>query len=132
MKKKIMTLIGVLLATSLFGTALAGSVATKTADNKIEWAFTKASQHPETLLINTINSAKTSLDVAIYSLTHPEIVKAIKAAKGRGVAVRVITDKQQAGGQSQTEALKLLGSVGIPTKINSHSGLMHLKMVCGR
>ncbi|USG67393.1 phospholipase D family protein [Brevibacillus ruminantium] len=117
-----------LLLYMIMGMAIMTACTSKTTDSKIEWAFTKADQHPEALLINTINSAQTSLDIAIYSLTHPDIVQAIKDAKARGVAVRVITDKQQSGGQSQTEALKILGSAGIPTKINTHSGLQHLKV----
>ena len=128
-KLKFAWLLMPLLALSLVGTAIAAAVTSKTTDNKIEWAFTKAEQKPENLLISVINGAQTQLDVAIYSLTHPDIVAAIKEAKKRGVNVRLITDKQQAGGQSQTEALKILGSAGVPTKINSHSGLMHLKMV---
>ncbi|RKP55404.1 phospholipase D family protein [Cohnella endophytica] len=95
----------------------------------LEWAFTKSDQHPEKLLISVIDSAKSTLDVAIYSLTYPDIVDAIKNAKKRGVKIRLITDKQQSGGKTQTEALKLLGSAGVPMKINKHSGLMHLKMV---
>ena len=75
-----------------------------------------------------INSSTQTLDIAIYSLTHPEIVAAIKEAKKRGVAVRIISDKIQSAGKSQTEAMKLLGSAGIPMKINKHSGLMHLKV----
>ncbi|WP_400162947.1 phospholipase D-like domain-containing protein [Brevibacillus sp. TJ4] len=118
-----------LLVLSLVGTAVATSITSKTADNKLEWAFTKADQNPEQLLISVINGAQTQLDIAIYSLTHPDIVAAIRDAKKRGVNVRLITDKQQAGGQSQTEALKILGSAGVPTKINAHSGLMHLKVV---
>lgn len=96
----------------------------KSAD--VEWTFDGVGQ--EQLLIDVIKSAKTTLDIAIYSLTDPEVLTAIKDAKKRGVAVRIITDKTQAGGKSQTEALKILGSAGIPTKINSHSGLMHIKM----
>lgn len=96
----------------------------KSAD--IEWTFEGKDQ--EKLLIDVIKSAKSTLDIAIYSLTDPDIVGAIKDAKKRGVNVRIITDKQQAAGKTQTEALKLLGSAGIPIKINSHSGLMHLKM----
>ena len=53
---------------------------------------------------------------------------AIKRAHKRGVAVRIITDRIQAQGKSQREALQLLGSAGIPMKQNKHSGLMHLKM----
>jgi phosphatidylserine/phosphatidylglycerophosphate/cardiolipin synthase-like enzyme len=94
----------------------------------IEYAFSQAHQHPEKMLIDVINSAKESLDIAIYSLTHPDIVKAIKDAKKRGVAVRIISDKIQSTGKTQDEALKLLGSAGIPMKINKHNGLMHLKV----
>ena len=94
----------------------------------LEWAFTKAEQHPETLLIQTIHSALSTLDVAIYSLTYPEIVYAIKMAKGRGVKVRIISDKHQSLGKSQAKALKILASCGVPIKINKHSGLMHLKV----
>ncbi|OPH51927.1 hypothetical protein BC351_34510 [Paenibacillus ferrarius] len=61
-------------------------------------------------------------------MTHPDIVAAIKDAKKRGVQVRVITDKIQSEGKAQVEALKLLGSTGIPMKVNKHSGLMHLKV----
>lgn len=93
-----------------------------------EWAFTQAGQKPENLLIGVIDDASETLDIAIYSLTKPDIVDAIKRAKQRGVKVRLITDRIQAGGKSQQEALKLLGSAGIPMKLNKHSGLMHLKM----
>ncbi|WP_054974191.1 phospholipase D-like domain-containing protein [Paenibacillus sp. A3] len=93
-----------------------------------EFAFTRANQHPEKVLSDVINSAKETLDVAIHSITHPDIVAAIRDAKKRGVAVRLITDKAQSEGKAQGEALKILGSSGIPMKINSHSGLMHLKV----
>jgi phosphatidylserine/phosphatidylglycerophosphate/cardiolipin synthase-like enzyme len=92
----------------------------------LEWTFAGVEQ--EKLLIDVIKSASATLDIAIYSLTDPEIVAAIKDAQKRGVIVRIITDKQQAGGEAQTKALKILGSANIPIKLNSHSGLMHLKM----
>ncbi|CAG7651223.1 phospholipase D-like domain-containing protein [Paenibacillus allorhizosphaerae] len=134
--KWIKSIIAILLAASLAGCSASyakqpESVPTSksiSADTKLEWAFTKADQHPEKVLIDVINGTKETLDIAIYSLTHPDIVKAIKEAKSRGVAVRIITDKIQSGGKTQVEAMKILGSAGIPMKINSHSGLMHLKV----
>jgi phosphatidylserine/phosphatidylglycerophosphate/cardiolipin synthase-like enzyme len=99
----------------------------KNAD--IEWAFTQEDQAPEKLIVSIIGSAKSTLDIAIYSLTYPDIVQAIKDAQKRGVTVRLISDKLQSSGKSQVEALKILGSAGVPTKINKHSGLMHLKMI---
>jgi phosphatidylserine/phosphatidylglycerophosphate/cardiolipin synthase-like enzyme len=96
--------------------------------NQIDYAFTQSGQHPELLLIRVIDSAKSNLDIAIYSLTHPDIVAAIERAKKRGVAVRIITDQEQAKGKTQSEALRELRKVGIPIKKNTHSGLMHLKV----
>ncbi|SDN33536.1 PLD-like domain-containing protein [Paenibacillus sp. yr247] len=99
-----------------------------TPSNDTTFFFTQAGQHPEKSLIDGINSSKESLDIAIYSITHPDIVNAIKAAKKRGVNVRMITDKTELKSKTQEEALKLLDSAGIPIKINKHSGLMHLMM----
>lgn len=132
MKKTMIAMCSILLLLS--GCGLAGEGRPGSADmsaqsqQQIRWAFTQAEQHPEKLLIEVIQSAQKTLDIAIYSLTHPDVVAAIKEAKKRGVDVRVITDKIQSGGKSQKEALKILGSAGIPIKINSHSGLMHLKV----
>lgn len=102
--------------------------ATKVSGANMEWAFTKAGQHPEKLLIKAIGEAKSTLDVAIYSLTHPDIVQAILDAEQRGVAVRIISDEQQSGGEAQKKAIQRLHDAGIPIKIDNHSGLMHLKM----
>jgi phosphatidylserine/phosphatidylglycerophosphate/cardiolipin synthase-like enzyme len=93
-----------------------------------EYYFTRADQHPDKALIDIINAASQTLDIAIYSLTHPDIVAAIKGAKDRSVTVRIITDKVQSDGKAQGEAMKILGSAGVPMKVNKHSGLMHLKM----
>ena len=79
-------------------------------------------------LINVINSANSTLDIAIYSLTKDDIVAAIAAAKARGVAVRIISDKEELGNQYQAQELDSLSADGIPIKINHHSGLMHMKV----
>lgn len=95
---------------------------------QMEYAFTKDNQHPEKLLVGVINGTKSTLDIAIYSLTNKDIVSAILDAKKRGVEVRVITDKQEASTKAQSESLKQLKTAGIPIKENSHKGLMHLKV----
>jgi phosphatidylserine/phosphatidylglycerophosphate/cardiolipin synthase-like enzyme len=68
-----------------------------------------------------ISKAKT-LDVAIYSLTNPEIAEAIKNVKKSATKVRVICDKQQAQIKNG-----LCASVG--GKIDKKSGLMHNKFI---
>ncbi|REE80211.1 excalibur calcium-binding domain-containing protein [Paenibacillus taihuensis] len=126
---KFMVPLAIALCIAAAGAIYASSASTsKVKEMDAEWAFTQANQQPDKLLISVINEATKTLDIAIYSLTKPDIVDAIKQAKKRGVAVRVITDRIQSGGKTQKEALKLLGSAGIPLKINKHSGLMHLKM----
>jgi phosphatidylserine/phosphatidylglycerophosphate/cardiolipin synthase-like enzyme len=80
------------------------------------------------VLVNVIGEAKNKLDIAIYSLTFPDIVQAILDAKNHGVQVRIISDKTEAKTKYQSAALQQLADVGIPIKINTHSGLMHLKV----
>lgn len=94
----------------------------------IQYYFTRANQHPDQQLINVINSSKSSLDIAIYSLTEQSIVDAIISAKNRGVTVRVITDRIESMGKNEIKELTLLVNDKIPVKINKHAGLMHLKM----
>ncbi|WP_169302508.1 phospholipase D family protein [Ammonifex degensii] len=76
-----------------------------------------------------IGQAQSSCDVAIYSFTHPDIVKALVQAHKRGVKVRVITNKDWRQNDSQRHAINVLLLAGIPVKENRHAGLMHLKMV---
>ncbi len=94
----------------------------------VEYYFPRAGQDPVQPLVNVINSANSSLDIAIYSLTESDIVNAIAAAENRGVAVRVITDREESGNKYQAKELLALSNAGIPIKINSHKGLMHLKV----
>jgi phosphatidylserine/phosphatidylglycerophosphate/cardiolipin synthase-like enzyme len=102
--------------------------ATKARSSTVQYYFPRGNQPPEPVLVNIINSSKSSLDIAIYSFTDIDIADAVVSAKKRGVAVRVISDKECSSDSSQKRVLKLLEKSGIPVKINTHSGLMHLKM----
>lgn len=76
-------------------------------------------------LIAVINSAKKNLDVAIFSITHPEIAAAIAAAKKRGVNVRMVVDKGQSeSSRSQTDEL---AEAKVSIKIGNSSKIMHDK-----
>ncbi|MGA9047687.1 MAG: phospholipase D-like domain-containing protein [Dehalococcoidia bacterium] len=90
--------------------------------------FPRAGDQVPERLVSLYNGATISLDIAIYSLTYPSIVKAIGDAARRGVKVRIITDSIEAKDKSQQAAINDLLTIGIPVKINTHSGLMHLKM----
>ena len=135
MKKRYLALLLALLCLLMplacqvpLSTVLQPPAATQAVEPGIQVFFPRAGQDPAPVLVNLYNGAAASLDVAIYSLTHPDIVKAIGDAQRRGVQVRIITDKEQAAGSTQKHALNDLLSLGIPVKIDAHSGLMHLKM----
>ena len=128
----IVLLIG-LLVTGCSNTAnttpiAATAIVASSTSAPIQYYFPRAGQHPDQELIKVINSANKQLDIAIYSLTKKDIVNAIVAAKNRGVAVRLITDKQEASNKSQAQELTALSKAGISIKINTHKGLMHLKV----
>lgn len=76
-------------------------------------------------LIQVFNSAQKTIDIAIFSITHPEITKAIIAAKERGVAIRMIVDKRQSEGL-KSQADKIMAAK-IPVKVGNASGTMHDK-----
>ena len=76
-------------------------------------------------LIQFIDNAKSSLDIAIYSITHSGIAQAIISAKNRGLAVRMVVDRSQSKGKSSL--VSNLQSAGIPLKIGNFAGIMHNK-----
>jgi phosphatidylserine/phosphatidylglycerophosphate/cardiolipin synthase-like enzyme len=98
-------------------------------EKNVEWAFTREKDHPEKLLVNTIEAAKSEIDVMIYSITQDNVIKAILDAKKRGVNVRIITDQEQAQNRSQAEDLRKLATAGISVKVKKSKGLMHIKSV---
>ncbi|PJI10288.1 hypothetical protein CUB90_03690 [Clostridium sp. CT7] len=75
-----------------------------------------------------MNTAEHTLDIAIYSITKPNIVNSIITAKQRGLTVRLITDAKESQSKFESEELTRLKNAGIPIKINTHTGLMHLKV----
>ena len=82
---------------------------------------------PAERLVALYEEARHSIYLASYGLTYPPIVRALVAAKKRGVDVRVITDRGKLDDQKQRAALETLKLAGIPIKVNRHDGLMHLK-----
>lgn len=96
--------------------------------SELEVYFPRAGDQVPDKLIQLWGGARKSLDIAIYSLTYPSIIKAIGDANRSGVKVRILTDETEAKSKSQQAAINGFLSVGIPVKINTHSGLMHLKM----
>lgn len=97
-------------------------------NNQIETYFTRKDGNLDKILIKEMNAAQKNLNVAIYSLTKEDIANAILDAKKKGVDVKIITDKQESQSKAEKAILDKLKANNIPVKINSHSGLMHLKL----
>ena len=114
-----------LLALWLSAVGLKGAGATSTA------AAVEILYAPEDLpadrLVTLYEGARQSIFLATYGLTYPPIVKALVAARKRGVEVRVITDRSKLDDPKQRAALETLRLAGVPIKVNRHDGLMHLK-----
>ena len=77
------------------------------------------------VLSGTIKSAKTSIDVCVYTISSRKLVDILINAHRNGIVVRVVTDREQesiSGSQ-----LWLLRKSGIQVRTNSSSYLMHHK-----
>src|SRR3989449_11425095 len=84
---------------------------------------------PADRLVALYQGAQHTIYLATYGLTYPPVVKALIAAKKRGVEVRVITDRGKLDDRNQRAALETLRLAGVPIKVNRHHGLMRVKQV---
>jgi phosphatidylserine/phosphatidylglycerophosphate/cardiolipin synthase-like enzyme len=91
----------------------------------------------ETLDIAAINSAKSTLDIAMYAFTDKPIANALIAAANRGVKIRLYRDKTQV--KDKNDVLKKTNllqapSIKVKVKNNQFWNIMHLKayLVDGR
>jgi len=79
----------------------------------------------EQALAASIDSARLSLDVAIYSLSLREVANALLRARDRGVAVRVVMESDN----RERSVPQALIEGGIPVLGDRREGLMHDKFI---
>ena len=77
-------------------------------------------------LIALIDSARTSIKIAIFTLTHPEIGQALIRAKTRGVAIAIAIDAYTARGASK-KLIRQLEQEGVNFLISQGRELLHHK-----
>ncbi|MBU3161146.1 phospholipase D family protein [Clostridium frigoris] len=94
----------------------------------IKYYFTRVTGDLDKQMIKVIDTSVDTLDIAIYTITLPNVVDAIISSKKRGVIVRILTDSKTCVYASVGEQLNRLKLLGIPVKINTHYGYMHLKV----
>jgi len=90
------------------------------------WLLPDKTGQALTTLLSQIHSAKTSISIAMFTLTHPALVEALSAAHRRGVAVTVALDYYAGRGASQ-KAVKHLTEIGIKILLSQGAQLLHHK-----
>lgn len=81
----------------------------------------------DTKLVSFIKAAHTSIDIAIYDLTLPNLAQAIVAQKTAGVKVRIVADRSEA--KTKTSLIRKLIQSGAPVRFGNVQGIMHNKFV---
>ena len=87
--------------------------------------FFSPSKKCENGLIELINAAQKSIDVAVYSINNENIVKALKKAHDKGIKIRILTDRFQAAGKSSK--VKELHDYGLNIRVHSQFKIEHNK-----
>lgn len=123
----------ILIASILLNILLINKVVTKGNTSspsidrdEIHFAFSDISNNPKELLLQALNKATRTLDIAIYNIQDQEIAQAVLHANHRGVNVRILTDASKAKNRKQAALLDNFSHNNIEVKINP-SRKMHLK-----
>ncbi len=92
---------------------------------------------PALSLLALLDSARTSIDTALYDIGDMGVVQALINAKNRGVVVRVVTENENTVPkdveydrnvqQPLRDTIQALQAAGIPIVDDNRSGLMHHK-----
>src|ERR1700732_2522458 len=80
-------------------------------------------------IVEAINGAKKSLRVKMFVFSDPELLKAVIAAKKRGVDVRIMLNPSRRSGKAENQhSRKVLVSAGVHVKdSNPYFGMTHEK-----
>lgn len=97
-------------------------------EQTVELSFLPDNQNAVRKIIYLIDSAKTSLRIALFTWTRVDFAKAVIAAKRRGVDVEVILDRTAAEGAG-LEVMELLTDARVDVYLNQGSELMHNKFM---
>jgi phosphatidylserine/phosphatidylglycerophosphate/cardiolipin synthase-like enzyme len=79
----------------------------------------------QSLILDAINDAEHSVDLAAYSFTSKPVSLALLAAQKRGVVVRVLADEK--ANNTQYTAVTFLANQGVSVRLNRKYKIMHNK-----
>jgi len=77
-------------------------------------------------VIELIDSASASVDIAVYGFDHPAIAQAVLRAFSRGIAVRFVGHGDEL---ATSKGLKALQQAGVPMVLRPSTALMHHKFM---
>ncbi|KAF9345427.1 hypothetical protein BGX26_003133 [Mortierella sp. AD094] len=77
-------------------------------------------------VITTLNNAKKSLDICVYTITDDQLANAVIRAHERGVRVRIISDDEKAEDLG-SDAKRLANHEEIPVRVDGSPSFMHHK-----
>ncbi len=110
-------------------TARSTTAVTVSGQSSIQGPYFSDRDRVSDRIVAAINHTRRTMDIAVYSITQPEIAAAIQAAHRRGVQVRIVSDEGQAF--DRHSEIGYLRSVGIPIRLSGgfrgQSSLMHNK-----
>lgn len=102
---------------------LMGLCATGEGIAGVQVAFTPGDA--QVLVLDTLNRAQSHIDLAAYSFTSEQVVRALLAAQQRGVQVRVVVNAKTAGEKHGKTAY--VASQGIAVRLNGQYSIQHNK-----
>lgn len=121
-----------LFATSAGADAASGDSVVVPAAGTVEMAFSP-NGGAEALVIKVIGSANTEIRMLAYSFTSAPVVKALIAAKRRGVSVALVVDERHNLGQDSSgkagAALSALAEAGVDVRTTSAFAIHHDKVL---
>jgi phosphatidylserine/phosphatidylglycerophosphate/cardiolipin synthase-like enzyme len=88
-------------------------------------AYFTPSLECENNLVKRIDNAQKSIDAAVYAINNKDVIKALKQAYKRGVKIRILTDRLQAG--QRTSKVKDIHEYGINIRVHSKNKIEHNK-----
>ncbi len=86
--------------------------------------FTPSSACEDNIIAH-IDDSQQKIDVAVYAINNDAIVESLIKAHQRGIAIRILTDRTQAGQKSSK--VKVLEKAGIPLKRHRRHKIQHDK-----
>jgi phosphatidylserine/phosphatidylglycerophosphate/cardiolipin synthase-like enzyme len=126
-KGAVLLLLPLLLIFSVYVLAAQGDPETLFTDNISATGPTPGVTVMEQELLDHLNAAVSSIDVAIYSLSRVSVRDALIAAHNRGVTVRVVADDDAYAEAEYAPHFQALQSAGVPLVLDNRSSLMHNK-----